>query len=142
MLQIMQYINEISYCDRVYRNDRFAPMGIKGCHGKYLREICRNPGIFQEQLTTSVLVNKSNVARQAAALEEDGFIERRTCCNDKRMIRLYPTQKTLDLLPQIEQVLDGWREDLVQDLTQEEQSQLIGLLEKLRGRAMEKVGEP
>lgn len=142
MQKILQTINEISYCGRAYRADCFTPLGIKGCHGKYLREICRNPGIFQEQLTTSVLVNKSNVARQAAALEEEGFIRRCPCENDKRMVRLYPTEKTLALLPQIEAALDGWQQDLLQDLSPQELAQLGDLLEKVRSRAMEKVGEP
>ena len=97
MGNIIGDINAIDRCGRRYRTDALEPLGLKGCHGRYLREICRNPGIFQEQLTESVLVNKSNVARQVAALEEGGFLERKACGKDKRMLRLYPTEKTLTL---------------------------------------------
>lgn len=141
MSQIIQYITQIAHCGRKYRADAFAPMGLKGCHGRYLREICRNPGIFQEQLTESVLVNKSNVARQVAALEEAGFVERRICGKDKRLQRLYPTEKALELLPRIEEILNVWQETLLQDLEEGEQAQLEALLYKLRGRAAAAVTE-
>lgn len=138
---IISAINAIDRCGRRYRTDAFEALGLKGCHGRYLREICRNPGIFQEQLTESVLVNKSNVARQVAALEEGGFLERRACGKDKRMLRLYPTEKTLTLLPQIEAILNNWEENLLQDLSQEEQVQLEALLQRICSRAAEAVAE-
>lgn len=138
---IIGAINAIDRCGRRYRTDAFAPLGLKGCHGRYLREICRNPGMVQEQLTESVLVNKSNVARQVAALEEGGFLERRACGKDKRMLRLYPTEKTLQMLPQIEAILNSWEENLLQDLSREEQGQLEVLLQRICQRAAAAVAE-
>ena len=70
MPQIMKDITEITRVSVQYRTDSFAPMGLKACHGSYLQEICARPGISQEQLAESICINKSNVARQAAALEE------------------------------------------------------------------------
>ena len=135
MGNIIAYIRGISRCGRQYRTEALEPLGLKGCHGWYLREICQNPGICQEQLTESVQVNKSNVARQVAALEEAGFLERRACGKDRRLLRLYPTQKTLDLMPKIEQILDGWEAMLLQDLSKDELAQLEQLLSKLHNRA-------
>ena len=141
MSQILRYIQQISRCGRQYRSDAFEPLGIKACHGRYLQEICQNPGICQEQLTETVLVNKSNVARQVAALEEGGLLERRACGKDKRVLRLYPTEKALALMPQINSILDSWDRQLLQDLTQEEQLQLKTLLGRIRQRAAEAVAE-
>lgn len=135
MGNIVAYIRGISRCGRQYRTEALEPLGLKGCHGWYLREICQNPGIFQEQLTESIQVNKSNVARQVAALEEAGFVERKACGKDRRMLRLYPTQKTLELMPRIEEILNGWEATLLQDLSPEELAQLERLLGKLRVRA-------
>lgn len=135
MGNIVAYIRGISRCGRQYRTEALEPLGLKGCHGWYLREICQNPGIFQEQLTESIQVNKSNVARQVAALEEAGFVERRACGKDRRMLRLYPTQKTLELMPRIEEILNGWEATLLQDLSPEELAQLERLLGKLHDRA-------
>ena len=98
MPQIMKDITEITRVSVQYRTDAFAPLGLKACHGSYLQEICGRPGISQEQLAESICINKSNVARQAAILEEGGFIERKPCDTDRRIMRLYPTEKTLQLL--------------------------------------------
>ena len=133
--QIMKDITEITRIGVQYRTDAFAPMGLKACHGSYLQEICSRPGISQEQLAESICINKSNVARQAAVLEEGGFIERNPCDHDKRIMRLYPTEKTLKLLPQINRIMDAWQERLIQDLTREEQALLESMLLKMRRRA-------
>lgn len=135
MPQIMKDITEITRVSVQYRTDSFAPLGLKACHGSYLQEICARPGISQEQLAESICINKSNVARQAAALEEGGFIKRCCCDKDKRVMRLYPTEKTLALLPEIDQIMLSWQERLTQDLSEEEQQLLEAMLLKMRSRA-------
>ena len=135
MNQIIRDITEITRCGVQYRTDCFAPMGLKACHGSYLQEICARPGISQEQLAESICINKSNVARQAAALEEGGFIKRCCCDKDKRVMRLYPTEKTLALLPEIDRIMFSWQEQLTQDLSEEEQQMLEIMLLKMRNRA-------
>ena len=107
MSQIIRDITEISRCGAQYRADRLAPMGLKACHASYLTEICDCPGISQEKLAGRICINKSNVARQAAILEEEGFITRTPSPTDKRIMQLFPTQKTLDLLPRISRILTG-----------------------------------
>lgn len=137
MNTITQLIAHIHRQDFQYRAAKFEPLGLKACHGKYLKVICDNPGICQEELTAHMVVNKSNIARQVAALEEAGFVERRSCTQDKRKIRLYPTEKTLALRHEILDVMDSWQAHLLQDLTPEDQQMLVSLLEKIRDRAME-----
>ena len=135
MPQIMKDITEITRVSVQYRTDSFAPMGLKACHGSYLQEICARPGISQEQLAESICINKSNVARQAAALEEGGFISRCCCDKDKRIMRLYPTEKTLELLPEIDRIMYSWQDLLTQDLSEEEQELLAVMLQKMKARA-------
>ena len=135
MSQIIRDITEITRCGVQYRTDSFAPMGLKACHGSYLQEICARTGISQEQLAASICINKSNVARQAAALEEGGFIERRPCGQDKRVLRLYPTEKTLALLPEIDRIMASWQDMLTQDLSDGEQVLLANMLLRMKARA-------
>ena len=137
MNTITQIIGQIHRLDYQYRSSKFEPLGLKACHGKYLKVICDNPGICQEQLTAHMLVNKSNIARQVAVLEELGFVERRSCSKDKRMIRLYPTEKTLSLEHEILDVLNSWQRHLLQDLSPEDLQTLQTLLERIRVRAAE-----
>ena len=135
MSQIIRDITEISRCGAQYRADRLAPMGLKACHASYLTEICDCPGISQEKLAGRICINKSNVARQAAILEEKGFLTRLPSSTDKRIMELYPTQKTLDLLPQISGVLKCWESCITGDLTEEEKDLLARTLAKMKIRA-------
>ena len=135
MTQIIRDMLEISRCGVQYRSDYLAPMGLKSIHASYLTEVCANPGISQDKLARLICINKSNVARQVAVPEEDGFIIRTPSAADKRVIELYPTQKTLDLLPQITDMLMRWETCITKDLSDEEKELLSSLLRKMSDRA-------
>ena len=135
MSQIIRDIIEIARCSVQYRTDRLAPMGLKSIHASYLTEICASPGISQDKLAQRICINKSNVARHAVILEEEGFIIRKPSCADKRVMELYPTEKTLELLPQLSQILKCWEGCIAGTLTPEEIEQLSGLLAKMKTRA-------
>ena len=135
MSQIIRDITEIARCGVQYRSDKLTPLGLKSCHASYLTEICENPGISQDKLARRICINKSNVARQVAVLEEEGFITRSPSEADKRVMELYPTQKTLDLMPQINSILMCWEDCITQDLTDGERALLSELLMKMKNRA-------
>ena len=135
MSQIIRDITELTRCGSQYRLDQLSPMGLKACHASYLTEICACPGISQDGLARRICINKSNVARQAAVLEEEGFITRTPSPADKRVMELYPTQKALDLLPQIRAILTRWEDCITGDLTEEEKDQISVLLAKMKIRA-------
>ena len=135
MCQIIRDMTEITRCGAQYRADQLEPLDLKGCHASYLTEICAHPGISQDKLAKRICINKSNVARQAAILEEKGFLTRLPSSTDKRIMELYPTQKTLDLLPQISGVLKCWENCITGDLTEEEKELLARTLAKMKARA-------
>ena len=135
MSQIIRDITEIARCGSQYRTDRLAPMGLKACHASYLTEISAHPGISQDQLAARICINKSNVARQAATLEEEGFILRTPSPTDKRILQLYPTEKALDLLPEISPILGCWEACLTADLTEAEVRTLETLLSRMKDKA-------
>ena len=135
MSQIIRDMLEISRCGVQYRSDNLAQYGLKSIHASYLTEICANPGISQDRLAKLIFINKSNVARQVAVLEEDGFVRRVPSAADKRVMELYPTEKTLKITPQINQMLLCWENCITHDLSEEEKELLTALLGKMSSRA-------
>lgn len=135
MSQIIRDITEITRCGTQYRTEALAPMDLKACHASYLSEICADPGISQDKLAQRICINKSNVARQVAILEEGGFITRVPSAEDKRIMRLYPTEKTLALLPRILSILDTWEKCLTAGLSGEEMDILTALLSRMKAKA-------
>lgn len=136
MSQLVKDITEVTRCGAQYRADQLAPMGLKGCHASYLEEICADPGISQDKLAGRICINKSNVARQIAVLEEEGFVTRTPSVTDKRIMELYPTEKSRELLPQIKQILQNWENCLTQDLSEEEVRIVADALMKMKARAV------
>ena len=135
MHQIAQLIYELSRSRSQYITDRMQPYELKACHAINLSHICGKPGISQDALTRLRHADKSSIARQVASLEEDGFITRVPCKDDKRIMKLYPTDKALELLPTITEILEYWENLLSQDFTEEEIQTLTALLSRMKTRA-------
>lgn len=135
MPALMHHITDISRCAVQYRTEQLAPLGLKACHASYLSTICRLPGITQDQLARQIFINKSNVARQLAILEEDGFVERKPSPEDKRAIQVFPTQKARDAMPEICRIFQDWEALVAEDLTVQERELLVSMLSKMKVRA-------
>ena len=93
MATIMRNIGEIWRCANLFRMEEYEELGIGSYQDSYLVDICKHPGVTQEQLSKIMYVHKSNVARQVGSLEEKGFVERRPDPSDRRNLLLYPTEK-------------------------------------------------
>lgn len=137
MPALMYNITHIARCAAQYRSEEMTPFGLKACHASYLVTICRHPGITQDQLAKRIFINKSNVARQLVVLEENGFVERRPSPDDKRATLVYPTQKAMDILPEIHRIFHDWEAFVAQDLTEEERILAVKMLEKIHTRSGE-----
>ena len=135
MPALMYHLTKISRVAAQYRTEQLAPLGLKACHGSYLFAICRCPGITQDQLARRIFINKSNVARQLAVLEEDGFVERRPSPEDKRAIQVFPTEKARQAMPEIVRIFRCWESFVAQDLSEEERKILVSMLEKMKARS-------
>ena len=135
MPSISRYINVISRCGNMYRNERLKDTDLGTAHHTYLFTICRNPGISQERLARMIYINKSNVTRNLAVLEKNGYIERRPSEQDKRVMLVYPTQKAEDTLPKLRQIMRNWNDLVAADLTEDELEQLRDILSRIAARA-------
>ena len=135
MPDLMHHITEIARCAALFRQEELTPLGLKSCHSSYLAAICTSPGITQDQLARRIFINKSNVARQLAILEEDGYVERRQAPDDKRAIQVFPTQKAKDAMPEIIRIFRAWEAFVAQDLSEEERKALVAMLEKMKARS-------
>ena len=116
----MKQLGELWRCANLYRTAQYAALGIGSYQDSYLLHICREPGIPQDRLAEVIYVNKSNVARQLASLEEKGFITRTPDPQDRRSLLVYPTQKATDALPAIHKVHRAWNEMVLEGFGEEE----------------------
>lgn len=131
----MELSRDILLVNRYFRQKRQAylePLGLKGYHARYLIEISCNPGISQDQLSQKLGVDKSNVARQVAFLEEGGYLLRQPSPTDKRMLQLFATEKAAALVQPLKEETDRWEHQLTLALAPEELQTFTALLHRLR----------
>ena len=141
MSQIVRSLSEIARCGLQYRSDCLSSMGMKACHISYLVQICENPGISQDKLSRLICINKSNVARQVAYLEDEGYVTRSTCASDKRITELFPTPKAQEILGDMYRIMHSWEDRLTQDMVADEKENLVCLLKKMHPHAVAYMDE-
>jgi len=140
MNNLMKYVKTISRCFTLYREDELKINELSGYQHPYLRRICENPGISQDQLAKRLHVNKSNVARQLALLEQNGFIVRKESAKDKRQLEVYPLEKGMEIYPIILEVIKDWNDELLAGFSIEERQQLANMLQRLMSKALTLTG--
>ncbi len=143
MESFMRFIDRTARCAAMYRSEQLEAVGLNGYQYIYITKLCKNPGISQETLASLIYVNKSNVARQLALLEENGFVERRISAADKRAMEVFPTQKAYDAYPRIREVLKNWNREIFEQFTPEERGLFSSMMERVMAKAIEvsKVAE-
>ena len=135
MIFIMKKINTISRCAVAYRNDMLNDKSLSPLYHSYVLIISKNPGISQDELAKELCINKSTVARGVASLEEKGFVERKTDDNDKRILRVYPSEKMLEVLPNIRKAIREWNKYLTDDIDETEVEIFQSVLERISNKA-------
>ena len=71
-----------------------APFGINNSQYMFLIKICHSPGILQDSVRT------------LAALEMQGMITRSPHDKDKRTCKLYPTERALSIIDEVQAVCE------------------------------------
>lgn len=109
--------------------------GLKFFHVRYLMEICEEPGRQQDSFVRCGNLNKSSITRHFAFLEENGFIRRQAGESDRRSLRVFPTQKAQQAMPDFQQALAKWEEALLRGISAQENQALKKLLYQIQQNA-------
>ena len=134
MPKITSNINFISRCMTLYRSEKLSDE-IAGAYQLYVFAICKKPGRSQDELSRDLFVHKSSVARAIAYLEERGLIERKSDESDKRISRVYPTDKMLELLPRVKEISSNFLEQLTEGISEEELMLFDSVITRMRENA-------
>ena len=139
---LIRDLTEIARQGHRYRDAALEPYGLTYYHASFLPAIDEHPGLSQDQLAQLLCMNKSNVTRRIASLEEEGMVNRSPSARDRRVMEVTLTEKARALLPVIRHTQQTWDEYLRQDMTPEEQALLAKLLSRIRDRAISWKEDP
>ena len=140
MPAVMKGINAISRCQALFRADHAPCENIAASHWAFVFTICRSPGMTQEEIAGDLCINKSTVTRTLSYLEEHGFVNRVSDKNDRRALRVYPTDKMLEIFPKLRASAREWNALIAEDVSEEEIEFFMTVLDKMQSRARKIVG--
>lgn len=135
MDSFVKMINRIARLSALYREKELKRFGLGEMHHAYILGVCAEPGISQEELACKIFINKSNVARQLAQLEQKGFITRQSDQNDARRLRIFPTAKSLAIEAEIRSILADWNQSLLAEIPKEQQEAVLSGLQTIMEKA-------
>ena len=142
MARITRWISISERCAMLYRMQAFKNIDLLPSQHMYIYYLCNHSeGINQDMLAKKVYVNKSNVARNIKALEEEGYIKRIINEEDKRAYKVYPTDKAYEVLPFIKDAMTHFNKIITKGLSDDEVMTLESLLTKVAINASSYIEE-
>ncbi|OIK10447.1 MarR family transcriptional regulator [Bacillus sp. MUM 116] len=98
----------------------------------YLVRIYENPGIIQEKLAEMIKVDRTTAARAIKKLEMNGFIEKKDDQHNKKIKKLFPTEKGKKVYPFIKRENDYSNLVALEGFSETEVEIIFNLLQRVR----------
>ena len=132
MKEILREIGMIARALDSISNIEFKEYDLTKGQYLYLVRICENPGIIQEQLVEMIKVDRSTATRAIQKLEINGFIEKKEDPHNKKIKRLFPTEKGKTVYPFIKRENDYSNLVALEGFSEKEAEATFDLLQRIR----------
>lgn len=99
MKEILREIGMIARALDSISNIEFKEYDLTKGQYLYLVRICENPGIIQEKIAEMIKVDRTTASRAIKKLEMNGFIQKKEDELNKKIKRLFPTEKGKKVYP-------------------------------------------
>ncbi|MEA5007831.1 MarR family winged helix-turn-helix transcriptional regulator [Clostridium tyrobutyricum] len=132
MNYILREIGAVSRCIHYINDLKFKEIHLQKGQFIFLTRICENPGINHVDLSNLLKVDKTTTTKVVQKFIKAGYIDKKRDMNDKRMWRLYPKEKALEIYPLIIKEENNRVEICFDNFTEEEKELAYQLVKKMR----------
>jgi len=132
MREILREIGMIARALDSISNIEFKEVELTKGQYLYLVRIYENPGIIQEKLADMIKVDRTTAARAVQKLESQGFIEKRSDETNKKIKRLFTTEKGDQAYPFLKREGDYSNGIALAGFSPEETEALFHYLQRIR----------
>ncbi|MED1776483.1 MarR family transcriptional regulator [Bacillus subtilis] len=132
MNDILREIGMIARALDSISNIEFKDLDLTRGQYLYLVRIYENPGIIQEKLAEMILVDRTTAARAIKKLEMQGFIQKLPDEQNKKIKKLFPTEKGKKVYPLLRREGEHSTEVALSGFTSEEKETISALLHRVR----------
>jgi len=128
---IGRWISLLHRYGNVYINEQLKEYNLGAGQYQFLAVLYQNEGLSQDEIASFLKMDKGTVARAIAKLEKEGYVERKVFSVDKRIKKLYLTDKAFAFESKLTSILLGWTNIITKDLSVDEQEYALKLLNKM-----------
>lgn len=132
MKEILREIGMIARALDSISNIEFKEYDLTKGQYLYLVRICETPGIIQEKLAEMIKVDRTTAARAIKKLEINGFLEKKEDKHNKKIKKLFPTEKGKYVYPFIKRENDYSNIVALEGFSEGEVETIFNLLQRVR----------
>ncbi|KFI02238.1 MarR family transcriptional regulator [Bacillus spizizenii] len=132
MNDILREIGMIARALDSISNIEFKDLDLTRGQYLYLVRIYENPGIIQEKLAEMIKVDRTTAARAIKKLEIQGFIQKQPDEQNKKIKKLFPTEKGKKVYPLLRREGEHSMEVALSGFTSEEKETISVLIHRVR----------
>ncbi|MCI4137674.1 MarR family transcriptional regulator [Bacillus vallismortis] len=132
MNDILREIGMIARALDSISNIEFKDLDLTRGQYLYLVRIYENPGIIQEKLAEMIKVDRTTAARAIKKLEMQGFIQKMPDEQNKKIKKLFPTEKGKKVYPLLRREGEHSTEVALSGFTPEEKETISVLIHRVR----------
>lgn len=132
MREILREIGMIARALDSISNIEFKEYDLTKGQYLYLVRIYENPGIIQEKVAEMIKVDRTTAARAIKKLEMNGLIEKREDPHNKKIKKLFPTEKGKQVYPFLKREHDYSDRVALEGFSEREAETIFTLLQRVR----------
>ncbi|AZH29497.1 MarR family winged helix-turn-helix transcriptional regulator [Paenibacillus sp. M-152] len=132
MKEVLREIGMIARALDSISNIEFKEYDLTKGQYLYLVRICENPGIIQEKLAEMIKVDRTTASRAIQKLVINGFIEKKEDQHNKKINKLFPTEKGNNVYTFIKREHDYSDNVALAGFSESEVNTIFNLLQRVR----------
>ncbi|SFF93503.1 MarR family winged helix-turn-helix transcriptional regulator [Streptococcus equinus] len=131
MFKIIRTIGAVTRTIQIDSNNHFKELGLNNNLFIYIIRVCEKPGMFLGELADNVQIDRTTAFRTIKKLATLGYFELKKDAVNQKIKRVYPTEKAMDIYPQLHEYEQKQSDFLLSNLSTDEVAQLEQLMAKL-----------
>lgn len=129
---IWHYANHTIKSARQVLNERLQPLGLSSAEGNVLLSLLSGDQVLrQEDLVAQLEISKPAVSRALLSLETKGLVTRERDAADKRVSRVYLTEKAHQIGPEVQGIYENIFDLASEGISEEEIAIFIGIFRRV-----------
>lgn len=127
---IIKYTSKLHRKSQMYVNEQVKNLDITGGQVPFIKILCENGKIIQNEFCRFLDMDKSTVAKMMVKLESEGYIIKTNNKTDNRSTYIKPTKKSYEIYPKLKRIEQNWFNEITNDFSDIEKLIFFDLIKK------------